>query len=120
MLPLRLRSVLLRILTRSLVKYRPFYIPTSSWERLVQHGVVACANGPPQPTTPDGQTSQMKGLMSPFSRGPTAGSSEAATALSNAGNLYGLQACLLLQEAFMPAFAHPFVHAAIQCFCQVP
>ena len=33
--------------------------------------------------------------MSPFSRGQAAGSSEAATALSNAGNLYGLQACLL-------------------------
>ena len=98
-MPLRLRNVLLRILNRSLVKYRLSYIPPSSWERLVQHGVVASPNGPPQPTTPDGQTSQMKSLMSPFSRGPSAGSSEAATALSNAGNLYGLQACLFCAAA---------------------
>lgn len=95
MLPLRLRNVLLRILNRGLIKYRPSYIPSSSWDRLVQHGVASSPNGAPQPTTPDGQTSQMKGLMSPFSRGPAAGGPEAATALSNAGNLYGLQACLL-------------------------
>lgn len=91
-LPVRLRNVLLRILNRSLVKYRPSYIPASSWDKLLQHGVAnGPSGGPPQPTTPDGQTSKMKDLMSPFSRGPAAGSPESATALSNAGNLYGLQ-----------------------------
>lgn len=89
---MRLRNVLLRILNRSLVKYRPSYIPASSWDKLLQHGVAnGPSGGPPQPTTPDGQTSKMKDLMSPFSRGPAAGSPESATALSNAGNLYGLQ-----------------------------
>ena len=93
-LPLRLRNTLLRILNRSLVKYCPSYIPASSWEKLLQHGAVA--NGPAngvalQPSTPDGQTSKMKELMSPFSKGAVAGSPEGATALSNPGNLYGLQ-----------------------------
>ena len=92
MLPVRLRNVLLRILSRSLVQYRPSYIPASSWDKLLQQGV---ANGPPiaalQPTTPDGQATKKKDLISPFNKGVAAGSPSAATALSNAGNLYGLQ-----------------------------
>ena len=88
-LPVRLRNTLLRILNRSLARFRPAYIPASTWEKLLQHGAVT-STSPAQPTTPDGQTSKMKELISPFSRGP-ASSPEGATALSNAGNLYGLQ-----------------------------
>ena len=88
-LPVRLRNTLLRILNRSLAKFRPAYIPATTWEKLLQHGAVS-SSGPAQPPTPDGQAPKMKDLISPFSKGPASGA-EGATALSNAGNLYGLQ-----------------------------
>lgn len=88
-LPVRLRNTLLRILNRSLARFRPAYIPASTWEKLLQHGAVTSA-GPVQPTTPDAQAPKVKDIISPFSKGP-ASSPDGATALSNAGNLYGLQ-----------------------------
>ena len=101
-LPLRLRNTLLRILNRSLVKFRPSYIPASSWERLLQHGV---ASGPSntslQPPSPDGQASKVKELISPFSKSAAAGDPEGATALSNPGNLYGLQVCSCSFSVFL-------------------
>ena len=114
---MRLRNVLLRILNRSLIKYRPAYIPASSWDKLIQHGVANGApGGPPQPTTPDGQTSKMKDLISPFSKGSAAGSSDGATALSNAGNLYGLQVrCLFV----CPVLAYKNGHSSIACISSV-
>lgn len=92
-LPVRLRNTLLRILNRSLAKFRPAYIPATTWEKLLQHGAVS-SPGPAQPPTPDGQVPKMKDLISPFSKGPASGA-EGATALSNAGNLYGLQVSVI-------------------------
>ncbi|KAK9823710.1 hypothetical protein WJX72_004829 [[Myrmecia] bisecta] len=87
--PVRLRNVLLRIVTKGLTKYRDTYVPTTSWPVKVQ---LPGASG--TPGTPTGPLGQQKPDFSPFGRGSTPAASptpDAATALSNPGNMYGLQ-----------------------------
>ena len=54
-IPVRLRNALLRILNRSLVKFRTCYVPSSVWDKMLSSGHAASAIGSDKSGSPDGQ-----------------------------------------------------------------
>ena len=54
---MRLRNALLRILNRSLVKFRTCYVPSSVWDKMLNSGHAASAISSDKSGSPDGQVS---------------------------------------------------------------
>lgn len=54
-IPVRLRNALLRILNRSLVKFRTSYVPSSVWDKMLNSGHAPNAISSDKSASPDGQ-----------------------------------------------------------------